>query len=63
MHPASQPSLLSMVGRLSLIKVVPAPITYYHMPATILSSSICEKVDKAHISYLWSDTETQKHTH
>ena len=58
-----QSKLLTQVGRLTLIKSVLSPLTYYQMQTTILPRGVSELIDKSICSFLWGDTPTQKHVH
>ena len=60
---AWQSKLLSQVGRLTLIKSVLSPLTYYQMQTFVLPRSITSNIDKSIRDFLWGDTLTQRHVH
>ena len=55
---AWQPKLLSQAGRLTLIKFVLSPLTYYQMQTIVLPWSITSNIDKSIRGFLWGDTPT-----
>ncbi|KAK7861502.1 putative ribonuclease h protein, partial [Quercus suber] len=58
-----QPKLLSMAGRLTLIKSVLSPILNYHMQTTLLPTAVIQRLEQALKGFLWGDTENQRHIH
>ena len=58
-----QTKLISQAGRVTLIKSVLSPLTYYQMQTSILPRGIASSIDKSIRDFLWGDTPTQKHIH
>ena len=60
---AWQSKLLSQESRLTLIKSILSPLTYYQMQTTILPKGTTSSIDRTIRDFLWGDTPTQRHVH
>ncbi|KAF3952487.1 hypothetical protein CMV_021962 [Castanea mollissima] len=60
---AWQSKLLSQEGRITLIKSILSPLTYYQIQTNIIPRSITSSIDKSIRNFLWGDTPTQWHVH
>lgn len=56
-----QSKLLSQAGRITFIKSILSPLTYYQMQTTALPRSITSNIDKSIRNFLWGDTPTKRH--
>ena len=58
-----QSKLLSQESRLTLIKFVLSPHTYYQMQTIVLPRDTTSSIDRVIRDFLWGDTPTQQHVH
>ncbi len=55
--------LLSPVGRMVLIQSVTSAIPAYYMQTTALPSSVCNKLDRLNMNFLWGSSEEKRKMH